>query len=676
MQILLLRLEHGAHAADPEAAQQPERAEPFGEVAQGVRLEGTEQAHPAAAFEPAFEHRPMRGVPVEERSQRGWARIVGRQRLRQQVLDVGAFGHPRHHNEARPLRQRVPQRRLDARREVACVLPRRGFLRERDPFATSARYGLAPRRSSMRILPALVVVQTVLLVVLVALWSQRASATAPPATGPTSASREPAEAGAVTGSLEALAQAPASERQRATTRAPAPAATANLVLQGRFLGVDPPPHPDNVRLTMRRTGQYCSGSASAVGSYAIASLTPGVWQLQCTIPGYRRLDVTHTLDDAPVQRLDLQFEKAQTLTVWATTTDGKRLAHVLGHRISGLHVTAAPQPFVGDFEPSAHGSLGDFGIGRYRKKEDLNPKADPTEPDGTLELDAAPPAYAALLLRHQVLAQQAIEPGQTELRFVVDLAGVLARFPMLRVRVLGPDGKPAEARVSVNNAMGMMSGRPTEADGTIVLEQVQPGMGTVQINTKDGEHWESRVTIQPGIDVDLGDVTLTERAELRGRAVDQHGAPVAVSVEWTALDTWRPPHPLLDNRSTQSDGDGAFQLWNAGRRRYTVLARTGEDHVGFAIVDGTIATAEPFRITVHPTRRLHVDGTAAGARCVVIADQQGRPLAVRRCERAWPQQTFPLPDGEYQFVVYDGNGVERHRERLVVAGLDLTKVLP
>lgn len=528
----------------------------------------------------------------------------------------------------------------------------------------------------MRILPALVVIQTVVLGVLVALWSQRAAATAPPATDPASASREPAEASAAIGALAAQDQAPAAERQRATTRSPAAAATASIVLQGRFLGVDPPPKPNDVRLTMLRSGQHCSGNTSAVGSYAIAGLTPGAWQLQCTVAGYRRLDFTHTLDDASVQRLDLPFEKAQTLTVWATTTDGKRLAHELGHRYSGLNVVAAPQPFVGDFEPSANGNLGSFGIGRYRERDALNPKADPTEPDGTLELDAAPPAHAALLLRHQVLAQQAIEPGQTELRFVVDLASVIARFPKLRVRVLGPDGKPAEARVSINNAMGMMSGRPTEADGTIVLEQVQPGMATVQIDTKDGEHWQGRVTIQPGIDVDLGDVMLTERAELRGRAVDQHGAPVAVSVQWTALDTWRPPHPLLDNRSTQSDGDGAFQLWNAGRRRYTVFARTGTDHVGFAIVDGTTATAEPFRITLHPARRLHVDATAAGTRCVVIADQQGRPLAVRRCELAWPQQTFALPDGEYQFVVYDGHGVERHRERLVVAGLDLTKVLP
>lgn len=528
----------------------------------------------------------------------------------------------------------------------------------------------------MRTLPALVAIQTLVLVVLVVMWSQHTAAATPPATGPAAADRELAEASSATGSLTAPGEAPAAERQRASTSAQSGSSMASLVLQGRFLGVDPPPKPDDVRLTIRQLGQYRTGSVSAIGSYAIASLTPGVWQLQGTIPGYRRLDISHTLDDTAIQRLDLPFEKAQTLAVWATTTDGKRLAHALGHRVSGLHVVAAPQPFVGDFEASAYGHLGDFGIGRYREKDGLNPKADPTGPDGMLELDAAPPAYAALLLRHQVLAQQPIEPGQTELRFAVDLAGVQARFPKLRMRVLGPDGKPAEAKVSMNNAMGMTSGLPTEADGTIVLEQLQPGIGHLTIHSKDCEHWQSRVTIQSGVDVDLGDVMLTERAELRGRAVDQHGAPAAVSVEWTALDTWQPPHPLIDNRSTQSDGDGAFQLWNAGRRRYTVLARSGADQVGFAIVDGTAASTEPFRITVHPARKLHVDGTAAGVRCVVIADQQGRPLAVRRCERAWPQSTFLLPDGDYQFVVYDGHGVERHRERLVVAGLDLTKVLP
>jgi len=195
----------------------------------------------------------------------------------------------------------------------------------------------------MRILPALVVIQAVVLVALVVMWSQRAAVTAPPTTGQIGAGRVATEARAETGSLAALDGAPIAERQRASTSAPSGSTTASLVLQGRLLGVDPPPKPDDVRLTMRRPGRSVSGNASAVGSYAIASLTPGDWQLQCTIAGYRRLDLAHTLDEAPIQRLDLPLEKAQTLTVWATTTGGKRLAHELGHRISGLHVVALPQ---------------------------------------------------------------------------------------------------------------------------------------------------------------------------------------------------------------------------------------------------------------------------------------------------------------------------------------------
>ncbi len=531
----------------------------------------------------------------------------------------------------------------------------------------------------MRILPTLVVVQAIALVVLFLQWTQR---TAPlvPAGSPVLA----AEAGAATAaSGELAAGAPANAAALARERAPAAsaevAAATSIVLHGKLLGVEPLPKPDDVRLYLSRLDRWSSAEVTMRGSYAFAGLTEGVWRLRCEMPGYRRLDMPVTIGSEPVQRLDLTLTKATVLTVWAQTTDGKRLAGELAKlgAWQGLRVVALATPKVGDFEPTENNAVGDSAIGRFRPADDMVNPTDASVCDGTLELDQPPPAHAALVMRHMVLAQLPIEPGQTELRFVVDPATVRARLPKVRVRVLGPDGNPAVASVSMSTAQGGGSRTKVDEHGVAVVENAPPGLAQFEVWAKDAEHWSGHVTIPgTGGEVDLGDIRLTAANSLHGRVVDEAGAPASGSVQWTALDAWRPPHPLVDNRSTQTEGDGKFQLYGTGRRRYTVQVRGSAGRFGFAFVDGATAGTEPFVVTLRPARKLHLDASKAGTRCVVVADAAGQPFDVQRIEPQYPQQVMSLPDGEYQLIVYDSAGTERSRERLVVAGADLQKELP
>lgn len=531
----------------------------------------------------------------------------------------------------------------------------------------------------MRILPTLVVVQAIALVVLFLQWTQR---TAPlvPAGSPVLAA-DAGAAAAASGELAAgsTANAAALARERASTAAPTDAAPAasSIVLQGKLLGVEPLPKPGSVRLSLSRSGRYRGATFSERGGYAISCLSPGEWQLRCEVPGYQLIDIAITLGSEPVQRRDLTLTKATVLTVWAQTTDGKRLATELAKLEvwQGLWVVASATPLAGDFEPTENSSIGDLPIGRFRAPSDLNQATDESASDGTLELDRPPPVHAALVLRHMVLAQLPIEPGQTELRFVVDLATVTARMPRLRARVLGPDGNPVAARVSLATAQGGGSGNMTDENGIVVCERVMPGLMLVEVWSKELERWSRHVTIPSGGEVDLGDIMLTATKVVAGRVVDENGAPTGATIQWTALDLWRAPHPLMDRRSTSADGDGKFEI-GLGRRRYTLRVQSGSGRVGFAFVDGATAGAEPFVVTVRPARKLELDGRKVGMRCVVIADATGQPFDVGRIESRWPQRTVSLPDGDYQMIVYDGAGQERHRERLVIAGADVRKELP
>lgn len=530
----------------------------------------------------------------------------------------------------------------------------------------------------MRILPTVVVVQAIVLIVLFLQWTQR---TVPlvPAGSPVLAA-EAGDATAASGEIAAggTANAASLARERAPTPSASEAAAApSLVLQGKILGLEPPPKPDTVRLSLSRSGRYRGATFSERGGYAISGLSPGVWQLRCEVPGCQLLEFATTLSNEPVQRLDLTLTKATVLTVWAQTTDGKRLATELAKLEvwQGLRVVASATPRIGDFEPTENSSVGDSPIGRFRAPSDLNQATDANASDGTLELDRPPPAHAALVLRHMVLAQQPIELGQTELRFAVDLATVTARMPNVRARVLGPDGNPVAARVSLETAQGGGAGKKTDEKGIVVCEHVMPGLMLVEVWSKDLERWSSHVTIPSGGEVDLGDITLTATKVVPGRVVDENGAPTGATIQWTALDLWRAPHPLMDRRSTSADGDGKFEL-GLGRRRYTLRVQSGSGRVGFAFVDGATAGAEPFVVTVRPARKLELDARKVGMRCVVIADATGQPFDVCRIESRWLQRTVSLPDGDYQMLVYDAAGVERHRERLVIAGADVQKELP
>lgn len=533
----------------------------------------------------------------------------------------------------------------------------------------------------MRALPTVVVVQALVLVVLAVLWSQRAAAaplqpSAAPSRG--DAHQTAIASGDASRSAGETAATPTIEREAAPSVAGA--GSTQVVLHGRLLGLDPPPKSDDIRMWVTSGHKNRYPETSQAGSYAVAGLTPGAVTVHCEVRSCRKLEFEHQLDARPVQRLDLTLEPATVLKVFVRTTDGRRLATELSKQgvWQGLQIVATRAPLAGDLAPTEHSNVGDFGIGRHHSDGDLNQQSDPDGDDGVLELDEPPPANAALLMRHMVLAQLPIAPGQTELRFEVPLADVQARFAKVRLRVIGPDGAPmAKVGVGLSSAQGGGNHQQTGEDGVAVMENVQPGIAAMDLDSVAAESIHTHLTVPPGGELDLGDIVLTAKIEAKGRVVDAAGSGVAASVQWTPVDLWRAPHPMIDRRSTRCDGDGVFQLWGAGRRRYSVRARDDAGRVGFAIVDGATLGAEPFVVTLRQVHALQLDARAHDeVRCVAVTDQRGIPLSVCRIEHWWRTSQMMLPRGDYQLIVYDGRGTELSRATLQMPDADLEKVIP
>jgi len=525
-----------------------------------------------------------------------------------------------------------------------------------------------------------VAVQALAIVFLVALWWQRADLAPPPSQVPEpGAGLPPAAVSSADAARGPLSSAPGNTVERHAAPASLGTGTPAVVLHGALRGLASPPKPDAVRCTARRDDQFRSAQLDDAGHYAIAGLNPGTWTVACEVEGHCKLELAHELTAAPIQRLDLELTAATVLPVFVRTPDGGRLQAALAKASlrSSLQVVATTTPLGSDLAPTENSYVGDFGVGRHRRSGDLNTHTDDKAGDGVLELDQPPPVFATLLLRHLVLAAQRIEPGQTELRFVVDPAAVQQRFAKVRFRVLDETGAPLpKVAVGLETAQGGGDGGKTGVDGLVALQQVMPGLLQMTLHATDREEHVNHLIVPAGADLDLGDLVLHPLRKLTGQVVDSAGQPIAASVRWTNLDLWQPPQPMIDRRSTSADGDGNFQIYGAGPRRYLVRAQAGEGRIGFAVVDarGSLPAAPP-QVRVQDCGKVQfvARGEARRTFTVVVRSPAGHPVEVVTIEPRWRTQTATLPTGDYVLEIYADQSTRLRTQPLVV-GTTLQRV--
>ncbi len=519
----------------------------------------------------------------------------------------------------------------------------------------------------MRVLQRFVGVEGLVLVVLL-VWCMERGDVAPIAPGSRpEAVVDAGAAGAAMGLIEA-AEAPTAAAVRERVAVPGAALAPSIVLQGRLLGLEPPPKDDVVRLWCRRDDVW-RGANTHDGVYAIAGLQPGTWRLHCEVEGCVLQEFDHTFGGDAIQRLDITLQPALVLPVFVRTPTGGRLQAELAKLgiWQGLQVIATANALPGDLDTTENSGVGDLGLGRHRQPSDLNQRADEKAGDGVLELDRPPPVFASLLLRHLLLASQRIEPGQQELRFVVDPAELQAKMAKVRLRVVDGAGQPlAKARIELSSAQGGGSQQVTGDDGFAEVANVMPGLTYFGVWAKDREQYCNHVTLAPGATTDLGDIALSAGRQLAGRIVDAEGKGCAANCQWTAIDLWRPPHPMQDRRGSSADGDGKVELFGTGDRRYAVRALTNDGRVGFAIVDGRAATPFEIQLRAATTVVLDVRGDDFAAYAVAVRNRSGDLLDVRRIEPRWRQQSMALPPDEYGLEIYDGTGRLVRRAPLVV----------
>ena len=403
-------------------------------------------------------------------------------------------------------------------------------------------------------------------------------------------------------------------------------------------------------------------SAAAVvdGAWAVTGLQPGEWSIHVRADGFAALVSKHTLTDEAVQQVDLVLDPSYPVRVRIETPDGKDanawVARELGLYF-GFHVVGSKDP-IPDHLAATDYSIVFVGDANWKRED--RPK-DGTA--GVLELAAPPPAYAAVLLRHLVLAQQRIEPDQREVKFVVDPAAAAALTATVRMRLVdGDTAEPvADGAVTLRTSSGGGAHGKSDAAGNIVVEHALAGLLILELYAKDHEQVTTTIRVQPGDQLDLGELRLGKPNTLRGRVLDADGKPAAASVQWTELKWRSGPRPFNHNRSAGCDADGRFELGGVGPGLCAITARAQDGRIAVAVASNPQSVPVELRLLpaaqVLFTRKLD----PSQAFTITVFDGQKQPVGGWRFERGL-RSAYKLPPGNYSFEVHDDS------DRLVRSG--------
>jgi len=431
------------------------------------------------------------------------------------------------------------------------------------------------------------------------------------------------------------------------------------------------------------SGEARSVEAGADSTYALSGLKPGRCRVSADFIGYRPYRQELQLDAAqPAVRLDIVLQPAVVLLVKAFTPSGEplgdALAAVMGPEFAhdpALSAIATREPPPARLPEISYRSYDRYGIGRFSGGIELMvfDAALPKNVLGKLELDESLPAYVSLMLRHVVLQTQTVEPGATEVVFVVPLENVTALLGTVRVKVVDAETRQpvANARAELSDSQSGGGNRPPNPEGFFVWENQRPGLLELQIHAPGHETWSGEVSVQPGAVTDLGTLELTPATTLSGLVLDGDGTPVSVSLR--ALVDENRGLGMGARTYSQSGADGRFKLENLGRRRH-LLVVSDEDWTALPVpVDlraGDVSDVV-VRVSGGTLVHLHAAWPAAASYGVELITQDGRPIRDWDAwlgDRAWAGKLAPA---DYVALVSD-EGRELRRVPFTVGGEELT----
>lgn len=432
-----------------------------------------------------------------------------------------------------------------------------------------------------------------------------------------------------------------------------------VLLTGSLRMRDGKPAAAWLQATLDRATRWAS--AAEDGSYAMLGLGPGEWKIDVGGQTVVAQSTSLTITDDAVQHRDFVLDPSFPVKVLIVTPDGGDATMALRKSWFGMRDFAVAGQRDRLPERLAPTDYGLAFVGDAKWDAERNPNDGFA---GTLHF-ASLPGHAALLQRHLVLEQQLVQPGQQEVKFVVDTEAIKKLAGSATVRVLdAASGEPlTTARVSLHTSNGGGGGPPVDAQGRAELTGLAPGLLVFEINgAPDHENLYSIVKVDPGQRLDLGEVRLGAHVKLQGTALDADGKPADATLTWTELKWRTTPTAFRTNRISRTGADGSFALWGTGAGAIAVTAFDKDGNVARGVFDNPPSVPIVLRLAraCECTITRPTDPTRSFT--VTLFDDLRRAIASAEIEPRTSRYPLHMPAGRYTFEVHD------EQSRLVKTG--------
>ena len=486
-----------------------------------------------------------------------------------------------------------------------------------------------PRNRSSRMLRVAVAIALAIVLLLgIATSRWRTSATSTTESPPTARSSETL----VPTSIDSTQDPDSLSAIRRAAAAPAPAPTAASSplpadAEGiRVVGEVRDPSGQHI-LATPATVRYTRGMRSLTapiseGEFVIAGLIPGSLGLDCIVKGYRPQSM-HTLLRPGVleQRFDFVLDPLWMVDVELRTTEGKdpmrqpdgelRLASL------NLRVTEDPPPDVWS-EDTAE-SRRALRLVSIQREAPRAPGA-----YARIALLRDPPAYLSVDTAGHVLAATRLEAGAERTTLVVspeDVHGLRSSFTCTVVD--RDDGTPITAVKAIVFGNGVPGRRLPASDesGRIRASGLPSGHRMLMLESEGRSKVIRTLELRPGVETDLGVISLDPSLHVRGRFVNERGRAIPPRVarelcQGLAFLPFRPDDPMGSEHSEwisriEAQADGSFEGEGFGRERYLLMNRgflvpdqEGVQRIRPMVVDCTRGSVDDLVVTMERVFRI------------------------------------------------------------------------
>lgn len=447
-----------------------------------------------------------------------------------------------------------------------------------------------------------------------------------------------------------------------------------IVLQGRLHHPEGAPF-EGVEVHLDGASAAIASATANVdsdGAFAFSGLAAGRWRLRVReVEGCEPLMQWIDVAPAPgVQCVDLALRSSILLTIRLVTSEGGRLLDTMDPErrfkfSRGLAFRTSASPLPRELAPNPWASSrsrdgryfwmadGSTDLGREPSRLKV-----PAGCDGLLPVRALP-CHVGVYFKHVLLHSVAVESAEVPLSLTVDPEEVDELRATVTARLVDAEsGTPLQGGpCDLSDRQGGSRGVRPDREGVVHFENVAPGL--LYLHLMPGRHATlSRfVRVDPGAELDLGEIRVPRAVPIAGRVVDEAGRPVErVTVQWFLLDALTPDQPIDSMEVQGSDKDGNFTLHWAAKARILLCGRnydpTDRRVIEPQVVDASNGVPESLTLVARSATPLRIE----------LGDTFGEPVTVR-IERGdglpfdwvqiegpvdWPQA---LPPGSWRFVV-------------------------